>query len=62
MGDWEENGIITVDVNDDVYRDEDERCLRAEIPAHRIDHVYDWKIENYIEHHRNNLTWTIAHA
>ena len=65
MGEWEENGIITVDVNDDVYRDDDERCLRTTVHA---DMIYDYHgfnkepIEQYIERNRNNLTWTIAHA
>lgn len=62
MGDYEKDGIITVDINDDVYKDEDERCLQTTIPAHRINHAYEWKIEEYIEYHRNNLTWKVSHA
>ena len=65
MGEWEENGIITVDVNDDVYKDKDGRCLQTTVAS---DMIYDYHgfnkepIENFIERNRNNLTWTIAHA
>jgi hypothetical protein len=60
--DWDySDRFITVDINDDIYKDADERCLRTTFHRSLLNREIE-TLEQYIERNRNTLIWTIAYA
>jgi hypothetical protein len=60
---WDsKNGEYIIDVNDDVYKDEDERALRTTFSMDELEVENTSDIINFIESNRDRLTWRVVSA
>lgn len=53
---------VVVDINDDIYKDEDERALRTTFPESELEYSSTSDVEQYIRNNRDELKWKVVHA
>ena len=52
---------VEVDINDDVYKDENETALRTSFPRSELESK-DLTVEKYVKYYKDKLKWKVVYA